>query len=869
MLLGAVGLLVWSSAWFPGLYFGLLALQVGLLLASLDQPPRWGRTWRGLLLLGGLGLGVDFLLRALGLPLPSRAGHLVALGLGVLLGGGVVRWLYPRLAPKGPVRALAVVLPLLALTNSGLLFLATQERLDRLVLGFLLQVISAGPLLAFYLEALQHQRRSASIESVYAALLDTVAALPHRSEAELWSRLLASAVQVVPGAQAGSIRLRQGADFVFVAQQGFDEGVLGLRSSAHEAMAWHGDPLQWRRGQPRIANHADLQRIWATQAANCRLYERLNRASHQRIQQIRSTLCVPIPLGDEVMAEINLDAFHDRAFDHRSIEVARQYAQQVRALLAVHRQQSELEARVRELEVIEALSGALRGLKGTSEITRRLVYETIRLMNSEHAALLLLDPDGEQQRCYAAAGMFLEIKDTLVPRGWGLGWAAIETRAPIWLDQAHLDQRAYGQFRHPPEAYSEIVIPLLNSQGQPLGVLISARNGERAYLERDVRLLQIIGNIAANTLERVRANESLEAEIAEKTALLELSQMLGGNDAALLPAAMEKIRQMGHADAIALGVQEPDGYHLRWLTGHLGAEAKEFLQKPLPLEHPLVNLIPIEKAFRVGDTAAHPLLKPYARVGIRGLYLRTVVHEPELKVVLALMRLEPSPGWGPAEDRLLEGAAQILGALLLRLERTRQLETAYEGALRAIGLALEARDRETAGHTDRVAALVEQLGRALGLSEAELRDLRWGAYLHDVGKLALSDAILLKPDKLTPEEFCTMRTHTHLGDDLVRNLPFVPLAARQIVRHHHERWDGRGYPDGLAGEDIPLAARIFAVCAVFDALCSHRPYKTALSPEQAAQELWRSAQSGHLDQNLVKVFLETQGLEAATSQAAD
>lgn len=331
-LLGAAGLLVCSSAWFPGLYFSLFTLQVGLLLMALDQPTRWHRTWRGLL----------------------------------LLGRGVVRWLYPR----PPIRALAVALPLLVLIDSGLLFAATREGLDRLLLGFLLQALLAGPLLAFYLEALQHQRRSASIESVYAALLDTVAALPHRSEAELWSRLLASAVQVVPGAQAGSIRLRQGADFVFVAQQGFDEGVLGLRSSVHEAMAWHGDPLQWRRGQPRIANHADLQRIWATQAANYRLYERLNQASRQRIQQIRSSLCVPILLGDEVVAEINLDAFHDHAFDHRSIEAARQYAQQVRALLAVHRQQSELEARVRELEVIEALSGALRGLKGTGEITQ-------------------------------------------------------------------------------------------------------------------------------------------------------------------------------------------------------------------------------------------------------------------------------------------------------------------------------------------------------------------------------------------------------------------------------------------------------------------------------------------------------------------
>jgi len=163
------------------------------------------------------------------------------------------------------------------------------------------------------------------------------------------------------------------------------------------------------------------------------------------------------------------------------------------------------------------------------------------------------------------------------------------------------------------------------------------------------------------------------------------------------------------------------------------------------------------------------------------------------------MRLEPSRRWSPAENRLLEGAAQILGALLLRLERARQLEAAYEGALRAIGLALGAR----AGHTDQVATLAERLGRALGLSEIELRDLRWGAYLHDVGKLAIPDANLLKPDRLTPEEFSTMRTHAHLGDDLVRHLPFVPLAARQIVRHHHQRWDGRGYPDGLAGEHIP------------------------------------------------------------------
>ncbi|GIW25977.1 HD-GYP domain-containing protein [Meiothermus sp.] len=372
-------------------------------------------------------------------------------------------------------------------------------------------------------------------------------------------------------------------------------------------------------------------------------------------------------------------------------------------------------------------------------------------------------------------------------------------------------------------------------------------------------------------LERVRANENLEAEIAEKTALLELSQMLEGNDPALLGLALETIRQMGHADGVVLGVLEGNALRTRAVAGDVRPEIERLLEAPLPLQHPPLQQVVPGKSFQLGQIDAHPELQAFAKVGVHGLYMVGVVNEPELRAGMLLYRYKPSQGWNASENRLLEGAARILGALLLRLERTRQLEAAYDGALRAIGLALEARDRETAGHTDRVAAMAEQLGRALGLSETELRDLRWGAYLHDVGKLAIPDAILLKPGKLTPEEFSTMKTHARLGDDLVRNLPFVPLAARQVVRHHHERWDGRGYPDGLAAEHIPLPARIFAICDVFDALCSERPYKAAMPPDVAACELWRSAYSGHLDRRLVEVFLRIQGLEDAMvfSQAAD
>ncbi|MDW8480358.1 MAG: GAF domain-containing protein [Meiothermus sp.] len=840
-----------------------LCLQSGLLaLAALDNERRWRSTLLGLLLVHLLALGLH--LTSPSVPLKGT----VYVGLHaatLLLGGWAARWAYARLAPQNRFLAIAGALGASVLMDAALL--AGWAAL----LGLALQALVSGVLLWGYLERIPPLAANHPLRGAYAALLQTVEALVKQPGEDLWARILASAVRVVPGAQAGSIRLRQGEHFVFVAQEGFGEGILGLRSHEEEAMAWHGNPEAWRQGQPRIANHADIQRVLSSHPPNQALTRRLDSASQQgRIRQIRSNLCLPILLGGEVVAEINLDAFRDRAFNEQSVEVARQYALQVTVLLAAHRQQAELEARIREFEVIEALSAALRGLSGIREITKRLVHETIRLMKSEHAALLLIEADGEHMRCYAAAGFFLEGRDWRIPKGQGFSWAAVEARAPIWSHSAHQDPRAFGQFKRPKPPCSEIAVPLISSKGEPLGALLSARNGVASYTERDLRLMQVIGNIAANTLERVQASENLKAEVAEKTALLELSQMLGGSDASL-PRALGEIRRLAHADAAGLWVREGQTFRLRVLEGHLAPEIKEQLLEPVPVEHPLAQRVFSGEVVQVGDTLNHPHFQTHAQAGLRGIYLRRVVQEPELEAGLALFRLEPGPGWSPSEERLLQGATQMLGALLLRLERTRQLEAAYEGALRAIGLALEARDRETAGHTDRVAAMAEALGRALGLSDTELRDLRWGAYLHDVGKLVIPDSILLKPGKLTPEEFSTMKTHVQLGDSLVRHLPFVPEGARQVVRHHHERWDGRGYPDGLQGERIPLLARIFAVCDVFDALCSERPYKPALPIPQAVQELRRSAQNGHLDRRLVEVFLELQGLEGAlrASQAAD
>ncbi len=179
-----------------------------------------------------------------------------------------------------------------------------------------------------------------------------------------------------------------------------------------------------------------------------------------------------------------------------------------------------------------------------------------------------------------------------------------------------------------------------------------------------------------------------------------------------------------------------------------------------------------------------------------------------------------------------------------------------EGGLLGLGLALEHRDLETAGHTVRVVSLAARLGQALGLSSAELEALRQGAYLHDIGELAVPDAILLKPGELTDAEGQAMRSHSVRGYEIASQIPTLSRGGLEVIRYHHERWDGLGYPDGLRGEAIPLAARIFAVCDVFDALTSERPYKLTWTEADALCEI--RAQAGRrFDTLAVEVFLTT------------
>jgi response regulator RpfG family c-di-GMP phosphodiesterase len=213
-----------------------------------------------------------------------------------------------------------------------------------------------------------------------------------------------------------------------------------------------------------------------------------------------------------------------------------------------------------------------------------------------------------------------------------------------------------------------------------------------------------------------------------------------------------------------------------------------------------------------------------------------------------------------AADRALERRQLLIErreyqALLERRveEATRNLGHAYTQTLEALGAALDSRDVGTESHSRRVHGYALALAREHGVPEAQLPDLAHGVLLHDIGKIGIPDAILLKPGSLTPEEWKVMRTHPEIGKRLIAKIPFLH-GAIPVVWCHHEKWDGNGYPRGLEGDDIPLNARIFSVVDAFDAMTFDRPYSKAIPFDAAITEIKRCA-GAHFDPRVVESFL--------------
>jgi PAS domain S-box-containing protein len=367
--------------------------------------------------------------------------------------------------------------------------------------------------------------------------------------------------------------------------------------------------------------------------------------------------------------------------------------------------------------------------------------------------------------------------------------------------------------------------------------------------------------------ERKQAEEKIQRQLEHLTALSVVDRVIAANfdlNLTLLEILTHVLAELG-VDAADILILNPNSQileygaeqgfrtmitrktQLRLGEGYAGRVA---LDRHLVQVHDLLedheNLLQTETLRGEGFVCYFgvPLITKGQVKGVLEVFNRTV--------------LEPDTDWLNFLHTLAGQAAIALeNAMLFESQQrsSQELALAYDATIEGWSRALDLRDKETEGHSQRVTAMTVKLARAFDLSELELTQVRWGALLHDIGKMGVPDSILLKPDALTEEEWAVMRQHPTFAYDLLAPIRYLRLAL-DIPHCHHEKWDGSGYPQGLKGEMIPMTARIFAVVDVWDALTSDRPYRPAWTQEKA-NEYIRSSSGKHFDPLVVEEFLRT------------
>jgi len=365
--------------------------------------------------------------------------------------------------------------------------------------------------------------------------------------------------------------------------------------------------------------------------------------------------------------------------------------------------------------------------------------------------------------------------------------------------------------------------------------------------------------------ERTWWGEQLDHEralrIAELEAFYDLTKRLRAarNADEMYPILVDHAMELLRADHATLALLSTDRQTLtRVCTAGLPLEPPG---ETFPVHGtPSGQAIQTGAAFHAGDCATISGLPGFDPTPYRTLGPAVIVPVRSEQEIIGTLGLGRARGLGSrpftdADVRLLDGIAEIGGNAIRRARLFQNLEQSYMQMVLALARTMDARDTYTAGHSERIARMAETVARAVGCSEEEVQDVRWGALLHDIGKIGVPDDILRKPGPLTEAEQIVMRQHPIVGEGILAPTERMRGVAK-IVRYHQERWDGSGYPDGIRGEDIPLGARILAVVDAYSAITDDRPYKKARSHDEAVAELHRGAGSRY-DPRIVEIFCQT------------
>ncbi len=536
------------------------------------------------------------------------------------------------------------------------------------------------------------------------------------------------------------------------------------------------------------------------------------------------------------------------------------------------RERESFYERIQALGQIDKLIGSSLDME---EVLDRVTGELSRVMQYDSMSVMLID--GDTLEIIAVQGFESpeEIVGMRFPNDPDFpNYEVIESMLPITSTQISAD---YPKFSQPlREDLSKRIkawlgVPLVSQDGV-IGMFAIDRIERQAFSEEDIQIALEFANRAAIAIHNAQLYARTEEQLQKISVLRNIDSVITSSleldDA--LPVILRQIKAGLAVDAAAVLLYDDVRKALIFEQG-IGFNHEPRHDHVIPLGQGYAGKIAsdFEPVF-VAETEHHQNGRTYPvnlqQDGIVSFYGLPMIAKGKLKGVLELFhrtRLSPDENWIAFAETLARQTAIAVDDILLfsALERAnKNLKQAYDATIQGWAKALELRDQETEGHSQRVVALTLAVAQRFGFEGEALRDIRQGVLLHDIGKMGVPDEILHKPGPLNEAEWDIMRQHPENAYDMLRGIDYLEAALR-IPHYHHERWDGSGYPEGLSGEDIPIEARIFAVVDVWDALNSDRPYRDAWPRNDVIQYL-REKSGVEFDPAVVDVFFDILGEEA-------
>ncbi len=529
----------------------------------------------------------------------------------------------------------------------------------------------------------------------------------------------------------------------------------------------------------------------------------------------------------------------------------------------------EMTRRLAELEAVNKISTTLRAAQTVEEMLPVLLDVTLEVLEAEDGAIWLHDAARDELRVEISRG-YGEREGFPPPPpervGAGLSGLVFASGKTDIARDIRNDPRIPEHIRRNiPPGVDQVAVPIRAGEAV-IGVFSVSFAPPRELTPTVVHLLSTLSEIAGNAIHRTRLHEQTVRRLRHLSALrkVDIAITTVSDLHVTLEAVLVQVTDALEVDAADVLLLNPVTHLLQYSAGN-GFRCSAIESSMVRLgEANAWRAVLDRDTVQVDDLhtdpgfARTPLVEAERFVTA---YFVPLITKGQAKGVLEIFhrsRLDPDREW---LDFLVALAGQTAIAienatLFASLQRSsEELVMAYDATIEGWSHALDLRDRETEGHTRRVTEMTLALAKAYGLGDDDLTQIRWGALLHDIGKMGVPDSILHKPGPLTEDEWVVMRRHPTLAHEMLAPIRYLQNAL-DIPYCHHEKWDGSGYPRGLAGEQIPVAARLFAVVDVWDALRSDRPYRKGWSEEEVKSHLARLSGS-HFDPRVLALFLET------------